>query len=171
MRTMTILFGAGALLVGGCGGGDSGNDSSSNNPLAQALSAEIYAEGASGISTEEEASCVAGSIVSGIGPDRLEDLGMTAENVGDIEEYDFSDDEIGVVVDSLLDCVDVKAALAQEMTSQWGGEGAECVAENFEDDFIREIMTISLRDPSAEMPDQFFQVFLDIAAKCDLPMN
>lgn len=169
MRKVTMLFGAGAMLIGGCGGGDSG--SSTDSPLAQALSEEIYAESSSGVSTEEEASCVAGSIVSGIGQGRLEDLGMTVDNVGDIEEYDFSDDEIGVIVDSLLGCVDVKAALAEEMTSQWDGEGAECVAKNLDEDFIREIMTTSLQDPSAEMPDEFFQTFLDIAAECDLPMN
>ncbi|MFM8855866.1 MAG: hypothetical protein ACKOI2_01405 [Actinomycetota bacterium] len=169
MRKVTLLIGAGVLIVGGCGGSDS--SSSADSPLVEALSSEIYAESASGVSTEEEATCVAGSIVTGIGPERLEELGMTVDNVGDIEDYQFSDDEIDVIVDSLVGCVDVKAALAQEMTSQWGGEGAECVAENLNDDFIRTIMAAALRDPSAEMPDEFFQTFLDIAAECDLPMN
>lgn len=169
MRKVTLLFGAGALIVSGCGGNDS--SSSADSPLVEALSSEIYAESASGVSTEEEATCVAAAIVTGIGEDRLQSLGMTVDNVGDIENYEFSDDEIDVIVDSLIGCVDVKTALAQEMTSQWGGEGADCVAENLDDDFIRTIMAAALRDPSAEMPDEFFQTFLDIAAECDLPMN
>jgi hypothetical protein len=169
MRKVTLLFGAGVLIVGGCGGGDS--SSSADSPLVQALSSEIYAESASGVSTEEEATCVADGIVTGIGEDRLETLGMTVDNVGNIEDYEFSDDEIDVIVDSLIGCVDVKTALAQEMTSQWGGEGAECVAENLDDEFIRSIMATALRDPAAEMPDEFFQTFMDIAAECDLPLN
>jgi hypothetical protein len=32
-------------------------------------------------------------------------------------------------------------------------------------------MATALRDPSAEMPDEFFQTFMDIAAECDLPLN
>lgn len=169
MLKVTLLIGAGALIVGGCGGSD--GSPSADSPLAQALASEIYAEGASGVSTEEEAACVAASIVSGIGEDRLGTLGMTVDNVGDIEDYGFSDEEVGIIVDSLLGCVDVKAALAEEMTGEWGGEGAECVAENLDDDFIRMIMTMGLDDPSAEMPDEFFQKFMDIAAKCDLPLN
>lgn len=165
-----VVLGASFVLIAGCGGGDD-SDSSADSPLVQALSSEIYAESASGVSTEEEASCVAESVVSGIGAERLQSLGMSADNVGDIGQYEFTDDEIGVIVDSLLSCVDVKAALADEMTSQFGGEGAECVAQNLDDDFVRDMMSTALKDPNAEMPDEFFQTFLDIAAECDLPMN
>lgn len=170
MRKTVVLLMAGTLSLIGCGG-DDGDGAPAESPIGKALAAEILREGASGVSTQDEALCVSGGIVSGIGEDRLAELGMTVDEVGDVSDYDFTDTEVGVIVDSLLDCVDVTAALAEEMTSEFGGEGAECVAKNLDKDFVRDMMIIGLQDPEAEMPDEFFQTFLDIAAECDLPLN
>jgi hypothetical protein len=120
---------------------------------------------------EEEARCMSGGIVEGIGEDRLEELGVTADSVATIEDIDFTEAEADVVVDSLFDCVDVKAQMVQEFESDFGKEGAECVADNLDDEMIRNLMSAGFVDEEAEMGDDFFQAFLDIAAECDLPLS
>ena len=157
------------ILVAGCGGDD--KSAIADSPLVEALSTQILAEGPSGVNSENEATCIAASMVSGIGEERLLSLGMSTDEVGEIGDYNFTDEETAIVIDSLIGCVDVAAALAEEMTSQYEGQGSDCVAENLDDTFIREIMTLGLKDPGAEMPDNLYQTLLDIWAECDLPLN
>lgn len=167
---ISMAFVSIACVIGvGCGGSKDSSDTAS--PIESALATEIFNAGSNGVSTQEDAQCVANKIVSGIGEDRLIALGMSADKVGDVGDYDFTDDETDVLVDSIVDCVDLKEMLAKEMTSQFGGEGADCVAAKLDDDFVLKMMKIGIEDPNAEMPDEFFQTFLDIAAECDLPIN
>lgn len=159
-----------------CGGDDEGGDGgdAADSPLGQALSAELLSEEDSPIETQEQADCVAGGIVSGVGEDRLAELGVTADNVGDgeIEDLAFTEEEAGSVVDALFDCVDVREALAAEFATDFGEEGGSCVAENLDEQLLRDLMTSAfLGGEDEEMPDEFFQAFLDIAAECDLPLG
>jgi hypothetical protein len=161
---------------GGAGNGDGGDGgAAADTPIGQALTAEFMAESEdSPISTEEEARCVSGGIVSEIGEDRLAELGVTPESIADsdIEDVAFTAEEAGTIVDTMFDCVDVKAALATEFEADFGAEGAQCLADNLDEDLIRDLMASSfLGDETDEMPDDFFQSFLDIAAECDLPLD
>lgn len=174
-RSLAIL----ALLatVAASGGGDDGGDNAAaaDTPLGRALTAELLDESEdSPIATEEDARCVAGGIVSEIGEDRLVELGVTADNVGDgsIEDVAFTEDEAATIVDTMFDCVDVKAALVSEFEADFGAEGAECVADNLDDELVRDLMAQAfLGEDEQEMPAEFFQAFLDIAAECDLPLG
>jgi hypothetical protein len=167
----TALLTATALTfgLGACGGDDEGG--AAGSPLAEALAADMLDEGeGSPVATEEEANCWANSIVDEIGEDRLEELGMTVENVGDVEDYDFTDDEMSTMVESMFDCIDVKAAFAAEFEEDFGAEGAECVADALDEDLVKEAMLAEqsgAEEPSAE----FMQAFLDIAAECDLDLG
>jgi hypothetical protein len=167
----TALLAAAALTVGlgACGGGDD-EGGAAGSPLAEALAADILdeAEG-SPVATEEEANCWANQIVDEIGEDRLEELGMTVDNVGDIEDYDFTDEEMSSMVDSMFDCIDVKAAFAEEFEADFGAEGAECLADALDEDLVKEVMLAEQTgdEPSAE----FMQTFLDIAAECNLDLG
>ena len=178
-RSLAVL--ALVATVAACGGddddsGSSGGDTAAaDTPVGQALTEEFMAESDdSPISTEEEARCVSGGIVSGIGEDRLEELGVTADTAigSEIEDIDFTADEVGTIVDAMFDCVDVQAALAREFEEDFGAEGADCVAENLDEDLMRDLMASSMvGGDEEEMPEEFFQAFLDVAAECDLPLG
>lgn len=169
-RTFAVL--AIVATAAACGGDDDGGDAA-DSPLGQALSAEFLSEEDSPITTQEQADCVAGGIVSGVGEDRLTELGVTPDNVGDgdIEDLAFTADEAAVVVDSLFDCVDVQEALATEFAADFGEDGGRCLAENLDEDLLRDLMASAFLGDDEEMPDEFFQAFLDAAAECDLPLN
>lgn len=176
-RSLAVLALAATAVACGGGdddGGDGGNADAADTPVGQALTAELMAESDdSPISTEEDARCVAGGIVSGIGEDRLEELGITAETAqgSEIEDIDFTEAEVGTVVDAMFDCVDITAALATEFEADFGAEGAQCLADNLDEDLVRDLMSSSLLGEDTEMPEEFFQAFIDIAAECDLPLN
>lgn len=174
-RTLAVLvLAATAAACGGDDDGGSDNADAADTPVGRALTEELMAESDdSPISTEEDARCVAGGIVAGVGEDRLAELGITAETAvgSEIEDVDFTEAEIGIVVDSMFDCVDVTAALAAEFEADFGAEGAQCLAENLDQDLVRDLMTSSFLGEDAEMTDEFFQAFIDIAAECDLPLN
>lgn len=163
---MTALAVALTFGVAACGGG---GDSAADSPLAKALAADILAEGDSPVASEEEAECWAGKVVSEVGEDRLTELGMTEANVPDIDEMDFTTDEVSSIVDSMFECVDVKAAFAEEFESDFGAEAAGCLADGLDEEFVKEIL-LSEMDGS-EPSDEFMQNFLDIAAECDIPLN
>ena len=172
MRKMMLAFLAFALVAGACGGDDDDTVSADDSPLVGALADEIAsgAEPGDFAPTREEAECWAGRIVGGIGEDRLTELGVTVDNVGDIEDYEFSDGEIDTIVDGLDECTDLQGALAEVFEEDFGAEGAECVAGELEGDLLKDLFRASLSGAD-EPPEEFFQVFLDIAAKCDLPLG
>ncbi len=122
--------------------------------------------------TEEEARCWSGKIVDEVGEDRLSELGVTAQSVGDLDEIDFTEDELDTVVDGMFDCIDVNAAFAKQFEADFGAEGAQCVADELDQDLVKDMMKAALAGgDTSEPPDEFFQAFLDIAAECDLPLN
>ena len=168
----TALIAAATLAVGlsACGGGDDSAGGDASSPLAEAIAADMMEESeGSPVATQEEANCWANKIVSDIGEDRLEELGVTVDNVGDIEDLDLTDEEMNTLIDGMFGCVDVKAMFAEQFEEDFGAEGAQCLADALDEDFVREAMVAEQEgtEPSAD----FMQAFLDIAAECDLPIN
>lgn len=172
MRKLLMILGAIAIVASACGGDDDdGAVAAADSPLVAALADEI-AEGTDAdapVTNREEAECWAGRIVGGIGEDRLTELGVSVDDVGEISDYDFTDGEVDVIVDSLGDCVDLAELMAAEMVGDMGEDAANCVAGELEGDFLNNLMKASFRDE--EPGEDFFQEFLDIAAKCDLPLG
>lgn len=165
------------LAVAACGSdsGGGGASAGADTPVGKALTEEILSDAAdddgSVAQTEEEARCWSGKIVDGVGEDRLAELGVTADRVGDIEDIDFTDAELDTLVDGMFECIDVKAAFATQFEEDFGEEGAQCLADELDQDLIKDIMKLAVSGDDSEPPDEFFQAFLDIAAKCDLPLN
>lgn len=173
MRKLLMIVGAIAILASACGGDDDdGAVAAADSPLVGALAEQIVdgSDADSPIANQSDAECWAGRIVGGIGEDRLAELGVSADNVGEIEDYDFTDGEIDTIVDSLGNCVDLNAVLAEQMVGDLGEDAANCVAGELDDDFLNNIIGASFRDEEPDQ-DEFFQVMLDIAAKCDLPLG
>lgn len=170
ISTTTALLSAAALTFGlaACGGDDEGG--AAGSPLAEALATEIMAESESSpVGSEEEATCWANKIVGDIGEDRLAELGMTVDDIKDVEDYDFTPEEMSTMVDAMFSCVDVKAAFAAEFEEEFGAEGAKCLADELDEDLVKDAM---LADQSGGEPsEEFMQAFLDIAADCDLDLG
>ena len=171
MRKLMAMLMALMVIAAACGDDDdSGSTDISDDPLAMALADSVVEED-SPFATQEDANCFAGKVVGEIGTDRLNELGVTETNVGEIEDIDFTEGEIDTIVDAMSDCVDLTAALAAEFEADFGAEGAECLAEGLGDDLLTDLMKSSFTGEEEELPDEFFQQFLDLAAECDLPLN
>lgn len=172
MKKLLFVFVALGLVAGACGGDDDDSVSVADSPLAQAISEEIQSDTDSPIAGEEEADCFAGNVVGRIGETRLNDLGVTATSVGDIADIDFSADEISTIVSSMTDCIDLQAAMAEQFEEDFAPEDAKCLAEGIGNDTLEELLALGLTSNDDDaVPEDFFQIFLDVAAECDLPLN
>lgn len=87
---------------------------------------------------DDEARCAAEQIVDEIGADRLAELGVTPETAATTEFGDFAEAELTAIVDALVGCVDVRSLMADLFASDFGDEGARCVAGELSDDHIRQ---------------------------------
>ena len=45
------------------------------------------------------------------------------------------------------------------------------IAENLDEELLRDLMASAFLGDEGEMPEEFFQAFLDVAAECDLPLE
>ena len=117
LKRLLIAAVLGAAVLAGCGDSDDsgGGDGGSDSELVDAMAAQLTEDESVPVS-EDEAQCIAGDIVDGVGEDRLEELGVTADSVsddsaGDITELDFTDEEVTVLVDSIDGCADLEGHL------------------------------------------------------------
>lgn len=158
-----------ALLVMGSAlmGCSSEGDDAADTPIGQALT-EKYLEGG-GVTSEEEARCVAGGIVDGVGEDRIEELGFTPDNVDMIQSADFTDEEIDTMLDVYFDCVDVRQVIVANLAANVGEEAADCVAENLSEDVLRDF--VAAGNFGVDMPAESDQAYRDVATECGLPVD
>jgi hypothetical protein len=142
---------------------------SGGSPLAVALADNMMAEAATGgspVASREEADCWANGIVDGIGEDRLTEMGVTPEAIGELDELPLDDGEVSVVVDSLFACVDVQQSFADQFAGEFGQEAADCFAAQLDADLMKEILAAQIGggDASAET----FAAFQEIATGCGI---
>jgi hypothetical protein len=170
MRTHILgAMGAVALLVAGSAvmGCSSEGEDAAETPIGRALTEKFLGEG--GVTSEDEARCVAGGIVDGVGEDRIEELGFTPDDVDMIEDADFTDDEIDTMVDVYFDCVDVRQVIVANLAAGVGDEAANCFAENLPEDALRDFFAAG--NFGGEMPAESDQAFRDVAAECGVPVE
>lgn len=139
--------------------------------LVQAIADDIMVDVDAGdgpVANREEAECWANGVVDGIGEDRLNELGLTADNVVDPDQLDLTAEEVDVVVDSLFDCADVQQAFADQFAAQFGEEGANCVAEALDEELVREALSASIAGDDSEPSAEFLEKFTQIATDCGI---
>jgi hypothetical protein len=129
---------------------------------------EEAAVGGSPVATREEAECWANRIVDGVGEDRLNELGVTPQSVGELDELDLTDAEISTVVDSLFDCADVQQAFADQFSTDFGAEAATCIADALDEDLVKEALRASIAGDASEPSAEFIETFTQIAADCGI---
>jgi len=148
----------------------------SNPVLAAAIAAAIAAPTDDGEPSPfpiEEASCAAGWIVNDIGSDRLTELGVSAAEVSQVEDIDFTDEELGLIVLAIGDCADIARLLADSLVNDGtlSAVDADCFAAEFDEEVLEQAFKVSLADPDAELAtDEFLAEFFDVASVCDLAL-
>lgn len=139
--------------------------------LAAALADNMMEDSAAGdspVATREEAECWANGIVDGIGEDRLTELGVTPESVGELEDLALTDDEVSTVVDSLFDCADVKQAFADSFAADFGAEAASCIAEGLDEDLVKQALSASIAGDDSQPSAEFLEAFTQLASDCGI---
>lgn len=108
--------------------------------------------------------CYVSEVVASIGEDRLRALGVSEDNVQDLEDLALESDEIDKVVDSLFGCVDTQALVAENFAEDATPEQAECLTNEFDEDFLRGFMRAGFTD---EDPTELLAQLFGVMETCD----
>lgn len=123
-----------ATMTGACGGGSKVDEEG----LVAALAAEAAADEGSPTGGDPTAArCFATAVVDNLGAGRLDELGMTPDNIPSFDELALTEDERSGVSDALFGCIDVRATMATGLTEQLGEDLAVCVAYNLSEETLR----------------------------------
>jgi len=158
-RLMAVcLFG---LVLAACGGGSDDGDGGGGglDGDEQAISDAIYDQ----IVEEDienspfgptEARCFSDGVARDFGVAELVELGLSVDDIrsgtepGDV---DLDDSQADRMTDLMVDCVDFKSLFVEEFTGEGvSQDSAECLADGFDDDFIRALAKSELVGQGAD---------------------
>jgi hypothetical protein len=164
---LLAVLGAAALLAAGCGGGGDGGDaaSSEGQEYVDAIVASFNESSETGSTpiSEDDARCAGEGFVETLGVDRLEEAGITPEQLRDADNLtavvpDVTTEEADALVDVIYDCIDISgvfvAGFAESAGATLPDDTVECLAGNFENsERLREAFANSIltgEDPDFE---------------------
>ena len=161
----TILL-ALTLIAAGCGGSDGGER---DQALFDALTNDILSDSDPFTTDADEARCVSEGTYDALGADRLAELGITVDSP-DPDDADLSRDDASDVVDTIFDCVDMKASFATSMEGDGiTSEQATCMADEFGNDGLKTLFIDAMvAADDAQPSDDFIASFTAAAATCGL---
>ena len=172
MRRLIAVITVLALATAACGGGGD-----SEEELVDALTVALSEDTDPGspLTGTGVARCFAEKIVGNFGVDRLNEIGVTADDVGTPEEAvaQLTDAERTVFADSAIGCIDVEAFLTAEFVEQGiAASAAACLATEVKDlEVVNEMFAAGVlglpEDPALE--DQMEVAFIPAAMKCLSP--
>ncbi len=114
----------------------------------------------------DEALCAANGIISTMGEDRLAELGMTADNIGEMSDYAFTEDEQTSMLGQLFDCIDISVSLRQEyLDSGLTEEQAACVVEQLDVEALEDLASSGPEGGDAAIAAQA-EAEVDAFAEC-----
>jgi len=156
------------LLLAACGS-DGGDDA--DPALVSALAAEL-ADGSSPFD-QETAECAAEKIIGGIGGERLVELGVSADDVPEADQIDFTADELDLVIDSIGDCGDLSDLMAESLAADGviPDDKVECFGDAVSDDVMKDAFRLTLSDSDAEPGADFQNAFLEAIIECEIPLG
>lgn len=166
-RTIALAF----LLLGGAAVGctdDGGGSDADAQPYVDALASTLDEEDEGG-PTAEQADCIAERTIEVIGVDRLEDEGITPEDIEGSEGPDdlgieLSDDDATDVAESFVDCgFSLAAAFAGPDAPE---EVVECLEGAIDDDVVVEGLALSLQGRDDEADAVSEELFGALAEAC-----
>lgn len=173
MRKLTPLLLSGLLLFAACGDDDGGSgDLSSADQEFVDAAMEQYDPDEAELS-EDDARCVAESLVGAVGAERLEDLGISPESFGDDDNpfpEGMEQGEAEDVVEGINSCIDMASLFVDSMAAggQMSEEAVSCLADAFDQDVIDEIFVTMLTEgEDALQENQELSVkLLDVLQEC-----
>lgn len=172
IKSTLALIAATALLLAACGDSSSGGGGDADPALVAALSAELSTndDGSSPPFSTDDADCAAERIINAIGNDRLDELGVTPADVGEIEEIDFTGDEVATIVDEIDKCIDLNQLITDGLVADGDlpEESAQCFADEFDKDVIKDLLVASFSGDESGPGEGFINAMFDVFAECDI---
>ena len=154
-----------SLVLASCGGSDDGG-----GEVAKGIAATFMEED-SGFS-QDEADCAGEAIVSDIGSDRLDELGVVAGNIGEIDDVDFTDEEIATIGSSVAGCIGgdfiARSLLAD---GDFTEEQAECIGDAFEGDTLQEVAGSMFGGGSLEDSPELLVTMMTAFTECGVSLT
>ena len=158
LRLTVVLVLALIGVASGCGddddgGGDAGSDSglSAEEEAYVDEAIEDFDPERDAPMTEQDARCVATSMVQGLGVERLEEIGITPESFsddGDLPVGTVDEADATTLVDGIAECIDFRelflAGFAEE--GSISSETADCLAEEFDVDLVKRSMVVMMSE-------------------------
>lgn len=135
MKKLMILLIAFALAAAACGGDDGLSEGERAMVAAIVEGATSDPDPENPLSSDTEAAtCFAEGLVEDMGVDRLAAIGFAADNEDPQAAFAaMSNEELDQVADIALDCIDMRAVIADQMVAEgMGRESAECFADEIE---------------------------------------
>ncbi len=167
--TVVIAFG---LLVASCGD-DGASRSAEEQAVVDALVVDMQSDTTPEEDfTEDQMRCLAEGIVTEAGIERLAEVGITADEVGDPEAAfrTLSDDEVNAIGGRALECIDYAQAFVDSMMEDGvSQESGDCLVESLQEtDFFLAAFVAGMRgsdfDPGSD--GEFLQAFVTGAGEC-----
>ena len=167
---------AASLALVACGGGDGTNDhlggssggaaKNADSEFGQALTQAFMEDDDSTFSTEEEAACVAGTMISEIGEDRLIEPGLGDGGLAAIGTYGFDDAEFEVIVNAVFNCVDMVGTMKAQLTQQFTEEQATCITDKIDVDMLKGMALSELTGEATTSAEDFNASMLQAVTDC-----
>jgi hypothetical protein len=144
------------LSLTACGGGLSSDDKTAIEALSQSIRDDSDQTGAF-TSDEAEADCIAEGMVTDIGTDKLVEYDILTSDLkanDTLEQTKMSEGDAGAAADVVLDCMDVRAMMMDQMgVAELPAEVLTCLEGALTDDIIKSMMVASFtgtEDASAD---------------------
>lgn len=181
---------AGILVTSACGGDDDDNgeaapttttapaDKNAQEPSGEFLHDEEYTavladsleDSDSGFgASADEAACAVDRMVDQIGAQRMQEAGLTEENLlsDETTATDLTEEEANQVADALLECIDFASAVARSFSEDVAADEVSCLSDRLGDEsLLRETIVASLLEgdnatiddgTSQQLSDAFFE--------------
>ena len=152
-----------ALFTASCGGGGGSTPEESRVDDVVAFLEGNGTEGNGMELPEAETRCVAEALVAGLDSDLLDEV-----LAGSFDDDPPPGSEV-VFLDALFGCAAMQQFMIDSMVADGATlEEAECVAEAFDDDIMRTIMTSELtgEDPDPAMEEELMSAFFRVMMTC-----
>jgi hypothetical protein len=153
LTVLTVL----AVLLGGCAGG--GQEAEARTAISDYLMAQ-QDDGRMLPLEREEADCIAGDMVDGIGVDGLQEYGLLDED-GSVDEQarapEMSQEDSQAMVDAMFDCTDVVQAMRDQLATAAGGQAPEvqkCLDGALTEQLVRDVLASTFSGDAAEAQRQ-----------------
>ncbi len=155
--TVTVL----SLGLAGCGGQE--------DDAKTSLSASFQEEDLGGLEVkEEQADCMAGDIVDGVGVDQLKEYEILDEDAKvneDLESAELSEEDSDTVAAALVDCIGTETIVEEQIIQEgMTEEQQDCVKETMSEESLKGLISAGFR--GADSSDDAVQQLQEDMTTC-----